>query len=332
MQRSTMFALVSSFSIGLLIGASLTLQSGFLSCSENVARRVTSTEQVVAQPRRSFVTLTEQVATTATASPSISARYSQSNHSWPRPPPEEQLEKTTDRKYVVDVVIRSYVGDIHWLIFCLRSLEAYGQIFRAVMVIYPDYEEAFFKSILNDYRVSKTGFRLNLVLLPEREVIPSGYVQQMYSKMIADQFSDADYFLYLDSDTILTREASWDDLFVGGKVKVLFKNWTEMSNPRHVEFWKASTHAALDLKSEETFMVSGAPLYPRDVFIAVRNRVQQTHNESMADYLMTRHCAKIQLPSEYEMAGLYARFFSSHSTTFFHLNNISVYKLPQLSL
>ena len=222
----------------------------------------------------------------------------------------------------VDVLVKTYVGDAHWLIASLRSLEVYGQLFRNVIVVFPNYEEEYFRTFLIDRRESPLGFNLNLVLISQQEVIPVGYVQQSYSKLHADEYSDADAFYIFDSDAILVRTVTWEDLYDNDKLLVRYLYWNEASKDH--QKWRERTEAAIGITGNRTYMVMMGQIYPREAFVGVRKSIEELNNMSLRDFYLQEVCPKrrsLPHPVEFELHGLWLSKYGRKNIKFIHRND-----------
>jgi len=225
----------------------------------------------------------------------------------------------------VDVVVRTYVGDAHWLISCLRSIEHYGQIFRNVIVVFPNYEEHFFRSFLIDHRESSFGFKLDIIAVSEQEVLPNGYIQQTFSKLHTDLHSDADAFCFIDSDTILTRTIRWEDLYEGNQLLIRHVYWSEVDENHKT--WKTKSEPAIGISGNRSFMSNMGLLYPREAFHGVRQEVEKTQQKTLKEYYMSMVCPGQKestsdppaMPSEFELLGLWlSKFGDTSKIKFIH--------------
>src|SRR5947209_4154135 len=113
----------------------------------------------------------------------------------------------TQKSTTCDLFIRSYWKDLEWLRFCLASIQRYCHGFRSVIVVVP----------------RSTAPWLRRVSLPPHVRVefcrdyPDDYLGQQVTKLLADNFSDADYICHVDSDCVFFRPTSPEDLIVDGK-------------------------------------------------------------------------------------------------------------------
>lgn len=219
----------------------------------------------------------------------------------------------------VDALVKTYVGDAHWLVSCLRSFEVYGKLFRNVIVVFPNYEEEYFRSFLIDHRESPLGFRLNLVLVSQQEVIPVGYVQQSYSKLHADEYSDADAFYIFDSDAILVRTVTWQDFYENNKLLVRYLNWNEVHEDH--QKWRERTEAAIGITGNRSFMVMMGQVYPREAFVGVRQTIEKLNDMPLRDFYLQEVCPNrrsLPHPVEFELHGLWLSKYGGTNVKFIH--------------
>ena len=88
------------------------------------------------------------------------------------------------------IFIKTWSGDIPWLKYCLQSIKLYGSGFEEVVIVADE-------SCVQDVYPIADGAR----------VIPvgdwtNGYIQQQWVKLNADQYTDADQILFVDSDCV----------------------------------------------------------------------------------------------------------------------------------
>ncbi len=106
---------------------------------------------------------------------------------------------------ICDILIRSYSRDFPWLSYALRSVQKFATGFRDVVIVIPDTDD------LPNLTVEK--------VVKVRDTMP-GYMAQQWSKLNAPAYSDADAFLYMDSDCIFTEPVTPETFMTDGRV-----NW-----------------------------------------------------------------------------------------------------------
>lgn len=187
---------------------------------------------------------------------------------------------------VTDIVIRSYRGDFGWLAYALRSLHRNGKGIRNMHIIVPSGD----KHLLQ---------HLTAEILHECPVYTDDYLGQQITKLMADTYSDADYILHWDSDTILTSELSPLDLMVDGKPIVYHEPYEKVGR----EPWQPIVTEVLGWVPEHEFMRRHPFLYPRWLYAELRAYLEARHGQSLEAYIVSRPYRSF---SEFNVLGAYA--------------------------
>jgi len=120
-----------------------------------------------------------------------------------------------------DIFMRSYHGDLEWLDFSVPSITESMQcslgVIRNVLVVVPEEDVSAFNEKL-DAVWQKEQFPARLrqrwqVKPSKVKVVGDGYQEQMLDKLHSDLYSNADHFIYLDTDTVLVRDLTREQLF-----------------------------------------------------------------------------------------------------------------------
>jgi len=127
----------------------------------------------------------------------------------------------TEEMATTDIFMRSYHGDLEWLDFSVPSITESMQcslgVIRNVLVVVPEDDVPAFNEKL-DAVWQKEQFpeplRPRWQVMPSKvKVVGDGYQEQMLDKLHSDLYSDAKHFLYLDTDTVLVRDLTREQLF-----------------------------------------------------------------------------------------------------------------------
>ena len=121
---------------------------------------------------------------------------------------------------VIDLVIKSYSRDYTPLRYLLRSVARNLSGYRR-LYLFLDNEDGvneFCKSIGD---LVRPQWCIQICDSYSR----SGYLEQQLYKLNFGRFSDADFILPLDSDTIVYRESTVEDWLLDGKAVIPFGNW-----------------------------------------------------------------------------------------------------------
>jgi hypothetical protein len=203
---------------------------------------------------------------------------------------------------MTDIFIVTYAKDAPWLPFCLRSIEKFGAGFRQTLVLYPRQDAHIFEPILASFPF----VRGIVVDEPER----LGHEFQNALKTSCDLYSDAEFFFHLDCDCLFNQSVSPEQQFTDGKPDVIFAPFSSL-----VEVpWQAVTINALGEHVENETMRRFPFLYPRWLYKATREHVEQLHRRPFMDYVL--HAPRL---------GRAWRGYSEFNT----LGNMALLKFPE---
>lgn len=174
-----------------------------------------------------------------------------------------------------DIFIRSYYRDYQWLHHCLKSIQRFATGFRRVIVVAP------FES---PDRGIPTGTTEELFRVHE---VGEGYMEQQSTKLHADAFSDADFFCFMDSDTIFTRPVSPADLIVGDRVRWLYTPYSSIDSGDG-QTWKEPTAKVMQQPVPFEFMRRHPLVAPRWALEGFRHWMWKVHGMSLERYIMAQ--------------------------------------------
>jgi hypothetical protein len=175
----------------------------------------------------------------------------------------------------VDIFIRTYYKDLPWLAYCLRAIETYAHGFRRVVLVAPASSAA---------RLRRSGLGLS-VTTHICEDFADDYLGQQVTKLLADQYSDADFICHLDSDCILRRAVTPSDLIVEGKAVMSMTPYAALP---HDEGWRRLSAAFLRRPVEFDFMRRPPFVYPRWLYPALRDFTVSEHGRPLADHIVAQ--------------------------------------------
>lgn len=193
----------------------------------------------------------------------------------------------------IDVVIRSYFRDFHWLQLALASIHAFLRGYRQVLLILP-------KSSADRWKESLIPIGLPLRLVICEDYIDD-YLGQQVSKLYADELSDADYLVHLDSDCVFIRPTLvWQDLFREGKPIHIYRN---RSIRPAIDGWRNSIPYILGIGTNREFMVTLPVIYPRGIYNELRQFVLLRHGIKLSNLVLSQRPDQF---SEFSVLGAYA--------------------------
>jgi len=172
----------------------------------------------------------------------------------------------------VSAFIRSYLGDINWLYYCLRSLLKRGSQFHQIVLCVPDSERFTFLELITKWEVK--GIVELHTWMP---VVENGYIDQQITKCHAERFCTGDFIMHFDSDCIALREIELGEFFVAGRPKLLFRRWEQAGTGIT---WQAVTAGILKRAPAFETMASHPFLYHRSTHQLFRECMERQHKMS----------------------------------------------------
>ena len=189
-----------------------------------------------------------------------------------------------------DIFIRSYAKDFPWLMHALRSVQKFATGFRDVIVVIPDTDDL---PNLTAERVVKV-----------RDSMP-GYMAQQNSKLHADIYSDADFFLYMDSDCILTEPITPETFRTEGRVNWLHTPWEKAGEDARRAWFGVMTKCLGEEPSSE-FMRRHPQLIPCWALQEFRGFIASKHGVSLEYYIGSQPLGAF---SEFNCAGFFLSLY-----------------------
>lgn len=135
--------------------------------------------------------------------------------------------------FTTDVFMRSYRDDLQSFnssaLSITKSMMYSQDVIRDVLVVVPKSDVPLFKEALRglwqDYDLPTTFRRRWRVLSSQTNVVGDGRQERMLDNLYADLYSDAQYFVYLDTDTLLLKDIVRDELFDSdGRPRICFRS------------------------------------------------------------------------------------------------------------
>lgn len=185
-----------------------------------------------------------------------------------------------------DIVIRTYRGDKEWLAHALESLRHRAHGFRKILVIVPD----------QDYHLFS---HLTLEEVHRCPAFKDDYLGQQVTKLSADLYTDADFIMHWDSDSILTEDVTPETFMVEGRPIIYKEPYSALEGVP----WQPIVAEALGWTPEFEFMRRHPFVYPRKLYRDVRRHLEGAHGVNMAAYVTSRPARSF---SEFNVMGAYA--------------------------
>lgn len=190
-----------------------------------------------------------------------------------------------------DIFIRSYDGDNEWLKYCLRSIQRFARGFRKVVVVVPHGHNPPVGTAETVFHVAEIGDQ---------------YMQQQSDKLHADHFTDAEFILYQDSDTIFTQPVTPATFIVENRRPVwLYTPYADLGNDES-QLWKEVTAKVVRRPVEKEFMRRHPFCVSRTMLREFRAWVHRAHGTSVERYVMSQPEHNF---SEFNALGAWLWFF-----------------------
>jgi hypothetical protein len=170
-----------------------------------------------------------------------------------------------------DIVIVSHKADLGWLWYSLRLINKFWQTDSRVIV-----------RLEEDCREIVESWQL---FWPEFYYVkpwPDGYTFQMYQKMTADDFTDAELIILWDSDVMLSGPANLGWIFWDGKPIIEYEEWRE-AETHSEKVWRGPTSLMMGLDLDKEYMCGVPFIYWRETFSKCRIQIARTHRRSFFD-------------------------------------------------
>lgn len=142
---------------------------------------------------------------------------------------------------------------------------------------------------------------VNSVVIKDSEKGDDGYLWQQVVKMYADTYCKADYILFIDSDTIFTRNVTPGTYLLEGK-PIWMITPIDQAHPNEAHAWRGVMRKFMGKDSEFEFMRRFPFLVPRWALEAFRGFCVQQHGVELEKYIMAQPYREF---SEFNCLGFY---------------------------
>lgn len=188
---------------------------------------------------------------------------------------------------MVDIFIRTYEKDLPWLVYCLQSIHKYVTGYRNIIVCIPDGQV----HLLKDFNIPI------VVTCPNYK---NDYLGQQVSKLRAYERTNADYFLFVDSDCVFTKPCDVN-VYLHKDKPVILK--TPYSTIPEVKFWQDITEKAIGFKPAFEFMRRIPLMYHRSTLEKTDSHMVNFHGCSLEHYVISQPNREF---SEFNLLGAFA--------------------------
>ncbi len=197
----------------------------------------------------------------------------------------------------VSILVVSWLQDLCWLEYCLRSISKFASGFHETVVLVPSQEATEFHKRL----VLPSGTRF--AAYPRVSDKAKWHLHHQAMKCHADAWCPtADFVLHMDSDCVFSKQVTPNDYFVDGKPVMLIEPYKNLANNP----WKEPTQKALKRIISHEFMRRHPQVNPVEVYIDLREHMHQLHNMTLENYVLRQ---KSDFPwgiSDHNLIGAYA--------------------------
>jgi FkbM family methyltransferase len=195
---------------------------------------------------------------------------------------------------ICDIFIKTYAKDAEWLSYCQRSIARFA-----------------------------IGFRKVIVIDDKKEYCEDGYLSQQIYKVYADTFTDADWILHIDSDTMFTRPVTPEIYLIGDKPRWMITPNSEIEKSLP---WFSVMREFMGENAEFEFMRRFPFIFPRWFYAAFRQFILTQHGVDAETYIKNR---PFRAFSEFNCMGAFAyKFFRDK----FHWIDTSKDPWPELTV
>jgi hypothetical protein len=218
----------------------------------------------------------------------------------------------------LDVVYVTYRKDLAWICYSMQLLHKF---FRGAFGVHVMAEEDC-KEVTDTWALPRTTYHFTK---PWKD----GYAFAMYKKTMADQLTEADLIMLMDSDHLLLEPVYLEDLLDHGKPVIRYRNWDDDPNDPFLavskDHWAPPTERTLGIPLDRDYMVGPPFVFWRETFVKVRERVQDVtglpfHDAVYSDkpYVYTNFLNHPKVYCDYEALGLYAAKFQPERYSLLH--------------
>ena len=184
----------------------------------------------------------------------------------------------------ISVVLRTWSEDAATALVAAESaLTQIPHLLELVIVTDQGSTEAVQHELINPLNelIGKSDKKIKFIV--EEPFLHNGHIQQKYSKMMADTYTNASYILHLDSDGAITN---WeDDCFLRDKLPINeFDSWENL--PDSVRQWREGTAFLLGVEKNDVkyeYSRVNQHVYPRQLYKMVRDELEKIHGVSFKE-------------------------------------------------
>lgn len=199
---------------------------------------------------------------------------------------------SADAAPICDIFIKSYPADYEWLGYCLRSIERFVSGVRKVVIVAPD------RAFKIPKESTERAIAGGLQWIETPDPCEDGYLAQQVLKLSAPEYSDADFILHTDSDTLFTRPVGPETYLRDGKPVWMFTPYSQLGEVP----WREPTEKFLGESVEFEFMRRLPVMVPAWAYPALASFCLEKHGVNLSDYIAGQPASAF---SEYNALGAF---------------------------
>lgn len=179
-----------------------------------------------------------------------------------------------------DILLVSYLKDLPWAEYCLRSIKKFSSGFGGVTLMVPRKDRAQFVSMVGRLKMNDFVSIKDYVVKPGHE-FNHHQVMKCYADVLCP---NAAYILHVDSDCIFTEPFSPSDYMDDeGRPYLPVRRYYE-SAPFYC--WKKATETALGVSCPYETMARHPALHHESTYRRLRSRVELNHGVPFSEYVL----------------------------------------------
>ncbi|CAM9352251.1 unnamed protein product, partial [Ectocarpus sp. 13 AM-2016] len=166
--------------------------------------------------------------------------------------------------YRLSVMYRTFDRDASLFNMSIAAVVTHVSRAIEVVVVVTEADVALFEAIVTPYR-STAPFPIHVVGEPD---LMDGHIQQKYSKLRADLYTQGDYILHMDADVVVFENVSYSHIFHFGKPVLPFRRYRKDDGYLELKAstcWQLGTSRAIGEDVHHEFSVFNTHVYPRSM-------------------------------------------------------------------
>lgn len=188
----------------------------------------------------------------------------------------------------MSIFIVTHAKDFEWLSYCLLSVFRFGSGFKDVVVALPKTDEPGLTGVYSTLAKHFPVIRLKIAEFDQAPP-PLGHLHHNIIKCRADEYSDADYILHMDSDCIFTESVTPETFMSEGKPVLLVKSWATIERDKTGSIcWREPANRALGFQTTHETMQRQPLVYHRGLYPAVRRHMEALHGIPFDKYVLAQ--------------------------------------------